>query len=124
MKLFKKMKKSKKIDRQESELHIKHIKGYVRGDLVIISRNLDKLKKLKEKLEERNIETNLLENYCGQQRDFKLDLVVSKKENNLKDILESYLEFADKYFVNGRPIKNIDFFTVSEWLILEECIGE
>ena len=119
--IFQKQVKTKD-ERKESELIVKHYYGYDRGGLVIISKNIEGLKLLEKSLNDRNIKTDLLENFVGDNRGCKLDLTFNL-ESSLKERVEYYLNFADTYFINKRPIPNIDYFTVNEWLILETLIG-
>lgn len=105
---------------KESELIIKHYGGYDRGGLILISYDISQLKDLKESLEGRNLQCELLEDYVGGYRCFKFSLTPEyKEEKDIEECINDFLKFCNIYFVNGRPIPSYDFFNEKEKEILK-----
>lgn len=106
-------------EQETNELSVRHYKGFERGHLMIISKDLEQLKELYTSLKTRGCEVELFEGIGGTKH-WKVDLTPAYKtkidtpENTIND----YLKKADRFFVNGRPIPNYDFFTEEEKKIL------
>lgn len=108
-------------------LMIEHYYDYDRGGLHLISHDKQQLKDLQLSLENRGHKCELLEDYDGgigmsydEYNTTRVNLTPELRKNqiSLEERFEQYLKFADRYFVNGRPIPSYDFFTESEKKIL------
>lgn len=99
-----------------SELLIERPDGKDRCSLIITSYDNLQLKNIKESLENRGRNSRLLENFRGGGSDFKFNLMpeVYKGKLNILEDFNNFIEFVDKYFAYGKPVKDLDFFTKEE----------
>lgn len=98
-----------------SELMIDRPDGKDRCSLIITSYDTPQLKELQKRLEERGIGSDLLEGFKGGKTAFKFDL--TPRDGTYGEIETDFLDkmkFLERNFVYGKPVKDIEFFTVEE----------
>lgn len=103
-----------------SELLIERPDGRERCSLMLASYDTSQLESIKESLANRGVNSRLLMNFHGGGTEFKFNLTPEayKDELNISEDFNRFISFIDKYFVYGKPVENLDFFTDKEKEIL------
>lgn len=110
---YKNLKKYKETH-EYSTLMVDHSRGHDRCSLFLVSADTDQLKELQSILAQRNIGSDLLEHFHGGRGIFNIDLTCEKHMENFKQEVEDRLETMERFFVYGKPIPNLDYFTKEE----------
>ena len=105
-----------------SELMIDRPDGKDRCSLILSSYDTPQLKELKESLKKRGIESDLLEDFNGGKIDFKFNLTPDRtgEEFDIEEDFDNFLIFLDRYFMYGKPVRDIEFFTKEEKEIMRK----
>lgn len=117
-----KAKKDILINGIHSELMIDRPDGKDRCSLILSSYDTPQLKELKESLKKRGIESDLLEDFKGGKTDFKFNLTPDRNVGrlNMEEDFDNFLSFLDRYFMYGKPVRDIGFFTKEEKEIMRK----